>query len=240
MCKNPDKPGFYDHFSRDKPTRLGTWLADSVSRRIFDFARIEQGSSVLEIGPGRGGFADICLAKGVEYCAVEPNEKMAEAIEKRGVTVVRSLVPPIPEMGRFFDVVVMNSVMEHMDGMTAALGLAKEIHELLRPGGRFVIYAPDYANWKHYFYEGDFSHNYVTSWRRLEGLLISAGFASLYGCYLSGPFRGPVCFLISGMFSCLPFGWFDSVFPRSKGWHKLYKLQISFLRRVLIVGEKGR
>jgi SAM-dependent methyltransferase len=234
-----EKTTFYDHYSQDKHTRLGGWLVVTVSKRIFEFAQIPKGSSVLEIGPGRGIFADICLNQGVDYWAIEPNEQMAGNLQKRGINVMRNVVPPVPEMGRTFDVVVMNSVMEHMDTMTSALELAKDVYKLLNPGGKFVIYVPDYANWKHHFFIGDFSHNYITTWRRLEGLLISAGFEDINGRYQCTIFSGVLGYLISILASWLPFGWFDTMFPKSKLLHKLYKLQITFLRRVLILGQKS-
>ena len=233
-----EKTTFYDHYSQDKPTRFGKWLVVGVSERIFEFAQIRQGCSLLEIGPGRGDFADICLNNGVDYRAIEPNEEMANALEKRGINVARNIIPPIPEMGRTFDVVVMNSVMEHMDTMSAALEVAGGVYELLNPGGKFVIYAPDYANWRHHFFIGDFSHNYVTTWRRLEGLLVSAGFEDIRGRYQTGTFTGALCCLISGLASWLPFGWLDAMFPKSRLLHKLCKLQITFLRKVLILGVK--
>ena len=238
MNMDTEKTTFYDHYSKDKHTRFGGWLAAGVTKNIFDFAQISQECSVLEIGPGRGAFADICLNKGIDYWAIEPNEQMADNLQKRGINVKRNVVPPVPEMGRTFDVVVMNSVLEHMDTMMSALALAKDVYKLLNPGGRFVIYVPDYANWRHHFFIGDFSHNYITTWRRLEGLLISAGFEKINGRYQCTIFSGALGYIISTLASWLPFGWLDAMFPKSKLLHKLYKLQITFLRRVLILGQK--
>jgi SAM-dependent methyltransferase len=229
---------FYDHYSKDKPTRFGRWLVAGVTDRIFEFARIGQGFSLLEIGPGRGAFAEICLRKGVDYWAIEPNEEMADALEERGINVTKSIIPPVPPMKRKFDVVVMNSVMEHMDTMKAALEVSKGVLELLNPGGKFVVYVPDYANWRHHFFIGDFSHNYITTWRRMEGLLMSAGFDDIKARYQSLVFTGIPCYLMSAVASLLPFGLLDAMFPNSKLLHKLYKLQIAFLRRVLVVGVK--
>ena len=238
MAENTERKTFYDHFAQDKPTKLGTWLVISLSKRIFEFAQLKEGCSVLEIGPGRGVFADICLSKDIDYWAIEPNERMAQALEKRGVNVLRNVVPPIPVLEQSFDVVVMTNVMEHMDTITAALRLSRDIFQLLNPGGRFVICSPDYVNWRHHFFQEDFSHNYVTTWRRLQGLLISAGFESIDGGYQSGPFRGTMCFVISALAALLPFGCLDAVFLKNKLLHKLYKLQITFLRKVLIAGIK--
>jgi len=239
MATETEKTTFYDHFAQDKPTRLGLRLTVGVSKRIFDFAQIRRGDRVLEIGPGRGVFTDLCLQQGAQYHAIEPNQEMADELRRRGVEVVSAIVPPVPDLGRTFDVVVMNSVIEHMNTMTDALELTRQVLAMLNPGGRFVLYAPDYANWRHHFFIGDFSHSYITSWRRLEELLISAGFDRVEGCYQTATFRGVPCFLISGLAAWLPFGWLDVLFPNCRLVRKLYKVQIGLLRRVLIAGVKA-
>ncbi len=239
MATDAEKMTFYDHFAQDRPTKLGAWLTVGVARRIFDFAQIRRGDQVLEIGPGRGVFTELCLQQGALYRAIEPNQEMAEQLRQRGVDVVGAIVPPVPDLGQTFDVVVMNSVIEHMNTMTDALELTRQVHALLNPGGRFVLYAPDYANWRHHFFIGDFSHSYITSWRRLEELLISAGFDRVEGCYQTATFRGVLCFLVSGAAAWLPFGWLDVLLPKSKLVRKLYKIQIGLLRRVLVAGVKA-
>ena len=238
MESHTGKNTFYDHFDQGKATKFGNWLVAGVAKRIFECARIRKGECVLEIGPGRGAFADMCLAGGIEYWAIEPNEKMADALQKRGANVVRSIVPPIPDMGRNFDVVVMNNVMEHMDTMTTALTVAKEIHGLLNPGGRFVIYSPDYVNFGYLFFLTDFSHNYITTWQRLQGLLVSAGFQKTHARYENALFKGTLCLLTSMVARCMPFGRLCALFPENRIMRKLYKLQVPFLRRLLVVAEK--
>ena len=186
-------------------------------------------------------YLPICAFKeGAEYWAIEPNQEMADRLRARGVNVVSAIVPPVPELGRTFDVVVMNSVIEHMNTMVDALELSKQVLAKLNPGGRFVLYAPDYANWRHHFFIGDFSHSYITSWRRLEELLISAGFDRVEGCYQTATFRGLPCFILSGLAAWMPFGWLDVLFPHSRIVHKLYKIQIGLLRRVLVAGVKNK
>jgi len=232
------KKSFFDHYSEGRPTGFGNRLMTSMSSLVFQFAEVEQGMIVMEIGPGRGQFADVCLENGVEYWAIEPNNQMADALQNRGARVIRCVVPPMPEIEQRFDIVVMNNVMEHLDSMTSALTLSRQVCELLNPGGRFVISSPDYANWGKYFFLVDFTHNYVTSYRRIEQLLNNAGFMNIQARYHSGPFVGPIALLLSCLAGWLPFGRLQILFPRNRLYRKLFKLQTPFLRRVLAGGQK--
>ena len=232
------KEYFYDHFQQDKPTSVGSWISKAFAEKIFKYTEIESGQSVLETGPGRGVFADVCLKAGAEYYAVEPNRQMAESLEKRGANVVCAMAPPLPEMDRQFDVAVMINVMEHMNSMQDALQITQQIREVLKPKGKFVICSPDYLNYRHNFFNCDFSHSYVTTRRRLKQLLVSGGFNNIRSCYLSGPISGIIGMLISAIISCMPFGFLNGAFPNSKIFHKLYKLQLTLSRKVLILGEK--
>jgi len=229
---------FYNHFHQDSPTGIGSRIAVAFSNKIFRYVKIEPHQSVLEIGPGRGVFADICLEKGIEYFAVEPNEQMAASLEKRGANVVRAMVPPLPELDKEFDVVVMINAMEHVDSMQDALQLTGQIRDVLKPKGKLVICSPDYLNLRHNFFNCDFSHNYVTTRRRLRQLLLSAGFENIKSCYLSGPLTGFICFIVSAFAGRLPFGTLNAWFPDNKVFYKLYKIQLTFSRKVLILAEK--
>jgi len=232
------KEHFYDHFQQDKPTGAGNWISKAFAGKIFKYAGIETGHSVLETGPGRGVFADACLKAGAEYYAVEPNRQMAESLEKRGAKVVCAMVPPLPEMDRQFDFAVMINVLEHMNSMKDALQITQQISKILKPKGKFVICSPDYLNYRHNFFNCDFSHSYVTTRRRLKQLLISGGFDNIRSCYLAGPISGITGMIISAIISRMPFGFLNGIFPDSKIFHKLYKMQLTLSRKVLILGEK--
>jgi len=229
---------FYNHFQQDSATGVGNWISKAFCKKIFDYVKIEKGHSVLEIGPGRGVFADICLEKGAEYHAVEPNEQMAASLEKRQAKVICAMVPPLPELNKEFDIAVMINVMEHMNSMSDALQISLQIREILKPKGKLVICSPDYLNLRHNFFNCDFSHNYVTTRRRLRQLLVSAGFDNIKSRHLSGPLRGFLCFLVSALAARLPFGLLNSWFPNNRFFRRLYKMQLTFSRKVLILGEK--
>ncbi|HNS21504.1 MAG TPA: class I SAM-dependent methyltransferase [Sedimentisphaerales bacterium] len=231
--------GFFEHFSKgDQPTQMGLRMVGALSRRIFAFAAVPEGGSVLEIGPGRGPLADLCLQRGIHYSAVEANESMADSLRQRGAQVVCARVPPLPEFDRTFDVVIMVNVMEHMDTMSAALQTAQQVWSLLRPGGQFVVHSPDYLNWRLNFFNCDFTHNYVTTRRRLTQLLQDAGFVAIRSTYMSGPLTGIAALIATSLLGRVPFGWWNAVLPENRIVYKLYKGQLSFLRKVLIAGKK--
>ncbi|MEN6337621.1 MAG: class I SAM-dependent methyltransferase [Phycisphaerales bacterium] len=229
---------FFDHLGKaEKPTGLGMRFIRRASERIFAFAGIPSGGSVLEIGPGRGEFAELCLARKLQYYAVEPNPGLAESLRGRGANVVCARVPPLPALDRKFDAVVMINVMEHMNGLEQALDISCQIRQVLKPGGKFVIHCPDYLSWRANFFNCDFSHNYVTTRRRLDQLLVNAGYADTRSRYLSGPFIGPGAVILAAIASRMPFGALEALFPRCSVCSRLYKLQLTLSRRVLILGH---
>lgn len=229
---------FFDHLRQaEQPTGLGMWLARRAARRILAFGNVAPGGSVLEIGPGRGEFAGLCLERKIDYHAVEPNAGLAESLRVRGATVVCARVPPLPELDRKFDLVAMINVMEHMNGLEQALDIACQIRQVLKPGGRFLIHAPDYLSWRRQFFNCDFSHNYVTTRRRLDQLLVNAGYEDIRSRYMSGPFIGAGAVVLSAFASRMPFGALEALFPRCPICSRGYKLQLTLSRRVLILGH---
>jgi len=231
---------FFNHFVQARSTFIGDKLSIYTFRRLFESLNVKPSDKVLEIGAGHGDFAKICIEHGAKYWAIEPNEEMACSLEQQGIKVIRCIIPPVPALTEKFDIVVMIDVMEHMDTMTGALDIAKSVYSLLEKNGKFLICSPDYQSFGKYFYLIDFSHNYITSYRRLHQLLVNAGFKTIFGYHYSGPFKGLLCFLISGLVHYLPFAWLSLAIRSSNGFlHKLFKAQIYFLRRVAIIGQKN-
>lgn len=232
-----NETSFYDHFHQDKPTGIGAALSSAFFRNIVAFSGMRQGHKVLEIGPGRGVLADLCLERSIGYTAIEPNPTLAQSLESRGAEVIRAIVPPLPDVKNKFDFVVMVNVLEHMDGTKEALEIAGQIRQCLEPGGRFIVCSPDYMSMRQHFFNCDFSHGYVTTQRRLSQLLLSAGYVPLRSCYLAGPLRGLAGMIAAAVAAWLPFGAFHTWWPKSRLCMKLYKLQLTFSRKVLIAGE---
>ena len=54
---------------------------------------------------------------------------------------------------------------------------------------------------------------------------------------MSGPFIGAGAVLLSAFASHMPFGVLEALFPRSALCRRLFKLQLTLSRRVLILGH---
>jgi SAM-dependent methyltransferase len=130
----------------------------------------------LEIGPGHGTLAEMAVAAGWRYRGVEASPVLIETLRRKGLEIVEAWAPPIPAPDRSQDVVYADQVLEHMPGIDAARAFVAETHRALRPGGFAFIVVPDYLKERTFFWDVDYTHNFVTTERRVRQLLYDGGF----------------------------------------------------------------
>ena len=131
---------------------------------------------MLEIGPGQGTLAAQAAAEGWTYSAVEPSPVLAEQLRARGFEVRQAWTPPIPAPDASFRVVYADQVLEHMPGIDAARAFVAEAARVLLPGGVFFVVVPDYLKERGFFWDIDYTHNFVTTERRVRQLMYDGGF----------------------------------------------------------------
>jgi SAM-dependent methyltransferase len=78
------------------------------------------------------------------------------------------------------DVVYADQVLEHMSGIDAARAFTAEARRALRPGGLFFVVVPDYLKERTFFWDVDYTHNFVTTERRVKQLFGDGGFDIRY------------------------------------------------------------
>jgi SAM-dependent methyltransferase len=153
--------------------------------------------SVLEVGPGQGLFASFLInTGGVEYKGYEPEKTLFNALKAKGMNVVNTPVPPIPEDNERFAASALLNVLEHMPTIQAAEKLLQEICRILKPAGIVFIVVPSYLDWGRDFFNLDYTHQTIMTESRLRQMLNDAGFRILrmtyhYGCFFSGFGRIP-------------------------------------------------
>lgn len=169
---------FYRTFSEKKLTRAGAARRGRVEQARFGMvsSRVAAPADFLEVGPGQGAIADLAREAGYRYSAVEPSAILCEQLRARGVEVIEAFTPPIPAGDGTMDIVYADQVVEHMSGIDGARAWVAEAYRILRPGGVLFVVVPDYLKEREFFWDIDYTHNFVTTERRMRQLLYDGGF----------------------------------------------------------------
>ena len=169
---------FYRWFSERKLTGVG-----AARRRRIEEARLamvmryaQPPGDLLEVGPGHGSLARAAVATGWRYKGIEASRVLADTLTSEGLDVKHAWTPPIPGADQSADVVYADQVLEHMSGIDAAREFVAEAHRILRPNGVFFVVVPDYLKERAFFWDIDYTHNFITTERRVRQLLYDGGF----------------------------------------------------------------
>ena len=95
---------------------------------------LRESDAVVDFGCGIGALLERLPA--ASRCGVEVNEQAAQEARRRGLLVVASAKELESQSA---DVVISNHALEHT---LAPLGELNELHRILRPGGKLVIWLP--------------------------------------------------------------------------------------------------
>jgi SAM-dependent methyltransferase len=173
---------FYKTFSEKKLTTYGSARRGKIERhRLALLHRYTKPSGDLfEIGPGHGTLAEQAVEAGWRYTAIEASPILVDVLRRKGLNVIESWTPPIPVADGAADVVYADQVLEHMSGIDAARQFTAEALRALRPGGVFFVVVPDYLKERTFFWDVDYTHNFVTTERRVRQLFNDGGFEILH------------------------------------------------------------
>ena len=160
---------FYGWFSQRRVTAFGARRRRRVEAwrlsLLHRYARPP--GDLVEVGPGEGSLADGAIAAGWGYRCVEASPVLAARLRRRGLAVTEAWVPPLPGADGSSDVVYADQVLEHMPGVDAARRFVAETHRVLRPQGVAFIVVPNYLKEGAFFWDVDYTHNFVTTARRM-------------------------------------------------------------------------
>lgn len=114
------------------------------TRLILDALPDPNGTRLIDLGCGAGGYTLALLELGVDATGVEIDGAKVEEFRRRApdradrVTLADLADAPFPDAS--FDAALLNEVIEHVPDERAALA---EARRLLKPGGALVIFAPN-------------------------------------------------------------------------------------------------
>ncbi len=173
---------FYKSFSEKRLTRYGSARRGRIERhRLALLHRYRPApGELVEVGPGHGSLAEQAVEAGWRYTAIEASPILTEVLRAKGLTVVEGFTPPVPMPDACADVFYADQVLEHMSGIDAARDFTAEALRVLRPGGVLFVVVPDYLKERTFFWDVDYTHNFVTTERRVRQLFNDGGFETLH------------------------------------------------------------
>lgn len=169
---------FYKSFSEKKLTTYGSARRGKIERHRLGLLHrhVRPPGDMYEIGPGHGTLAEQAVESGWRYTAIEASPILVEVLKGKGFNVIESWTPPLPIPDASADVIYADQVLEHMSGIDAARQFTAEALRALRPGGVFFVVVPDYLKERTFFWDVDYTHNFVTTERRVKQLFNDNGF----------------------------------------------------------------
>jgi len=238
--ETPD-PDFYRTFSEKRLTRTGEARRDRIERtRLGQVMRFRQPpGKLLEIGPGQGGIARLARDAGWAYTAVEPSPILADQLRTSGFDVIEAWTPPIPSADASQDVIYLDQVLEHMSGIDAARALVAEARRVLRPAGLLYIVVPDYLKERGFFWDIDYTHNFVTTERRVRQLLYDGGFEVLEMVRSIGAARGLARDLLAGISLVTNLPGVDALSRYTRSEELLFKVRKNLFETLAFVARRG-
>lgn len=164
--------------------------AAHLNKLIRSYFPADRSAAIVDLGCGHGAL--IHFAREVGYrniVGVDRSPEQVEAARRLGIEGVRQgdLVEAISSMAdASLHAVVAFDVIEHFRKDELS-GFVEEIVRVLRPGGRWIIHAPNgespFGSRIRY---ADFTHEMAFTRESISQLLLSSGFARV-DCYEDGP-----------------------------------------------------
>ncbi len=168
------KYDFYARTPQERRTRI-------ISAQQVLFKRILRDltfTSAVEIGPGFGGFAHYCRARGVDYFAAEENEQLAMDLRGEGFSIIKDALNESP-LKKSSDLLFMSHVIEHFPSWQDATSNLKGVcARHLTDGGHIVLLFPD-VSWSPRSFYYDYTHSFPTTLISVERMCEDLGFKTI-------------------------------------------------------------
>src|SRR3990167_3187963 len=134
----------YKHYHRDSDYKKYDKYFENIFRKRFNTISgfTKSSGKVLDVGAASGVMLQIFFDNGWEVFGVEPSGSARE-LEKKGFKVYKTILEKAKLPQDYFDVVVMNHTLEHVDDPVLAM---KIIYKALKRKGIVYIDVPNFGS----------------------------------------------------------------------------------------------
>ena len=183
----------YKKYHRDRDYLENEKLFRNIFKKRFNEAvkHVKKEGSVLEIGASNGVMLDIFKAAGWKTWGVEPSEN-AKAAAGKGHRILKDYFEQVELPENYFDIVIANHTLEHMDD---PLFVLRKVKRILKPGGIVYIDVPNAGGaaarllGKNWPYLLPLEHRHQFTRQSLEKIFKEAGFRVIHFESRSGLFE---------------------------------------------------
>ncbi len=183
---------YYNYYFSSNEIKGSSQRLRARSELIYELIEplLPLNAPVLELGVGKGLFAETCTTHGHPYHGVEDNSAQCHQLEADGFKVTCGRVPPVPlERGKF-GLIYSSHLIEHLPGSHAVHELLTDCQRLLAPGGVLALVFPDIMSMGNHFWNVDYTHAWATTERRVSQVLADSGYSVRAVHKLRGHLRG--------------------------------------------------
>lgn len=185
---------YYKYYFSSKEIGGSAGRIQAKNRLVYDLLSpwLPPAASVLELGPGKGWFAQVCRGRGHPYQGIETNEAQCQALRSGGFEVDCARVPPVPlePPPGGFGLVYSAHLLEHMGGGEEVHQLLADCVRLAARDGYVAMIFPDVMAMGRHFWNCDYTHVFPTSERRVAQAMADAGLEVVACHRLRGHYTG--------------------------------------------------
>ena len=173
---------YYDFYDGYKRLPISQKIIDrtigSYFRRMAKY--LPPSSLILNIGVGKGEMLKVCQQNDHRYMGLDLNYQLCKYLSTQNIHAAQGNCRQLGLKDNIFDAVYIAHVIEHMPTFEHALETVKEIKRVLKNSGYIIMIGPDYLFDKTLFYDGDYSHSFITTRNRISSLLVDCGFEVIH------------------------------------------------------------
>lgn len=126
-------------FKRWKRRLIDRWLGTKAQRFIQGCVKAQPQGRFLDVGCGTGEMLELASKHYSPCVGIEPSARGAEQARARGFEVYETTLEDAPLQPAAFDLILMDSVIEHVHDPVAVL---RTCHRALAPGGVVAMLTP--------------------------------------------------------------------------------------------------